>query len=60
VLEQGFYKIKDFDAGGITSSLLTYGPDDVEGMDNVRVQQIQDGKIVEVGTYPLRHIYTKQ
>ncbi len=60
VLEKGFYMIKDFDAGGITSSLLTYGPDDVEGMDNVRVQQIQDGKIVEVGSYPLRHIYTKQ
>jgi branched-chain amino acid transport system substrate-binding protein len=59
VLEQGFYKIKDFDAGGITSSLLTYGPDDVEGMDNVRVQQIQGGKIVEVGAYPLRHIYTR-
>jgi len=58
VLENGFYKIKDFDAGGITSSLLTYGPDDVEGMDNVRVQQIQGGKIVEVGAYPLRHIYT--
>jgi branched-chain amino acid transport system substrate-binding protein len=58
VLENGYYKIKDFDAGGITSSLLTYGPDDVEGMDNVRVQQIQDGKIVEVGTSPLRHIYT--
>jgi branched-chain amino acid transport system substrate-binding protein len=59
VLEQGFYKIKDFDAGDITSSPLTYGPDDVEGMDNVRVQQIQGGKIVEVGSYPLRHIYTR-
>jgi len=60
VLEQGFYKIKDFDAGDITSSPLTYGPDDVEGMDNVRVQQIQGGKIVEVGSYPLRHIYTRE
>jgi branched-chain amino acid transport system substrate-binding protein len=58
VLEHGFYKIQNFDAGGITSSPLSYGPDDVEGMDTVRVQQIQDGTIVEVGSWPLRHIYT--
>jgi len=57
VLEYGFYQIKDFDTGGITSTPLTYAPGDVEGMDTVRVQQIQDGKIVEVGTWPLRHIY---
>jgi branched-chain amino acid transport system substrate-binding protein len=57
VLEYGFYQIKDFETGGITSTPLGYGPGDVEGMDMVRVQQIQDGKIVEVGTWPLRHIY---
>jgi branched-chain amino acid transport system substrate-binding protein len=57
VLEYGFYRIKDFDTGGITSTPLTYGPGDIEGMDAVRVQQIQEGKIVEVGTWPLRHIY---
>jgi branched-chain amino acid transport system substrate-binding protein len=57
VLEYGFYQIKDLDTGGVTSTPLTYGPGDVEGMSEVRVQQIQDGKIVEVGTWPLRHIY---
>jgi branched-chain amino acid transport system substrate-binding protein len=57
VLEYGFYRIKDMDTGGITSTPLTYAPGDVEGMDEVRVQQIQGGKIVEVGTWPLRHIY---
>jgi branched-chain amino acid transport system substrate-binding protein len=57
VLEHGFYQIRDFDAGGITSTPLTYAPGDVEGMDEVRVQQIQGGKIVEVGSWPLRHIY---
>jgi hypothetical protein len=57
VLEYGFYKLDEFDTGGITSTPLTYGPGDVEGMDMVRVQQIQDGKIVEVGSWPLRHIY---
>jgi hypothetical protein len=59
VLEHGFYKIQNFETGGITSSPLSYGADDVEGMDTVRVQQIQGGKIVEVGSWPLRHIYTR-
>lgn len=56
VLEYGFYKIKNLDSGGITMP-LTYGPGDVEGCDMVRVQQVQDGEIVEVGAYPARHIY---
>jgi hypothetical protein len=59
VLEQGFYMIKNLGTGGITGSPLTYGPEDVEGADEVRVQQIQGGKIVDMGTFPCRHIYTK-
>jgi len=57
VLEYGFYQIEDFNVGDITISNLTYGPGDVEGVDMVRIQQVQDGVIVEVGSYPLRHIY---
>lgn len=57
VLEYGFYQIEGLDTGGLSSTPLTYGPVDVEGMDEVRVQQIQNGEIVEVGTWPLRHIY---
>jgi hypothetical protein len=57
VLEYGFYRIEGLDTGDITSTPLTYAPGDVEGMDEVRVQQIQGGKIVEVGSGPLRHIY---
>ena len=57
VLEYGFFAIKELETGGLASTPLTYGPGDVEGMDEVRVQQIQGGKIVEVGTWPLRHIY---
>jgi hypothetical protein len=57
VLEYGFYKIKDFSVGDITISPFTYGPLDVEGVDSVRIQQVQGGKIVELGSYPLRHIY---
>jgi hypothetical protein len=59
VLEKGFQQIKDFSTGGITISNLTYGPGDVEGVDKVRLQQVQDGKIVEIGSFPLRSIYTK-
>jgi len=57
VLEYGVYRIKDLDTGGLASTPLTFGPGDVEGMEEVRVQQIQNGEIVEVGTWPLRHIY---
>jgi len=57
VLEYGFYNIKSLDTGGITSTPLTYGPEDVEGVDEVRVQQIQNGEIVDMGTYPCRGIY---
>ncbi len=57
ILEYGYYKITNFNVGEITISPLTYGPGDVEGVDMVRIQQVQDGKIVEVGSYPLRHIY---
>jgi hypothetical protein len=59
VLEKGYYQIKDFNTGGITISNLTYGPGDVEGVDKVRLQQVQKGKIVELGSFPLRGIYKK-
>ncbi|MGD0780062.1 MAG: ABC transporter substrate-binding protein [Dehalococcoidales bacterium] len=57
VLEYGFFQIKNFSVGDITISPFTYGPGDVEGVDTVRLQQVQGGKIVELGSYPLRHIY---
>jgi ABC-type branched-subunit amino acid transport system substrate-binding protein len=57
VLENGFYKIKNLSTGGITSTPLTFGPNKVEGIDAIRVQQVQKGKIVELGTYPTPHVY---
>lgn len=57
VLENGFYKLKSFDMGNLTATPITYGPSQVEGTDKVRVDQIQKGKIVNLGTYPARHIY---
>jgi len=59
VLEEGFYKIKYLDTGGIAATPLTFGPGDVEGYDEVVVHQAQNGKVVKIGTWPLRHIYAK-
>jgi hypothetical protein len=60
VLEQGFFKIKNLPTGDISSTPLTYGPGDVEGVDKIRIDQVRKGKVVKVGLTPLRHIYTKK
>jgi ABC-type branched-subunit amino acid transport system substrate-binding protein len=57
VLEHGFYKIKNLNTGGMTSTPLTYGPGRVEGVDAVGVDQVQDGKAVRLGVWPCRHLY---
>jgi len=56
VLDNGFRTIMDFSTGDITVTPLTYGPEDSQGVDEVRVQQVQNGEIVEMGSYPLRNI----
>jgi hypothetical protein len=55
-LKNGFYKIKNLDTGGLSSTRLTYGPGKIEGVDAVRVDQLQKGKIVKLGVSPCRHI----
>jgi ABC-type branched-subunit amino acid transport system substrate-binding protein len=57
VLEDGFYRIKNLNTGDISSTPLTYGKGHIEGVDKIRVDQVQNGKVVKVGLYPLRHIY---
>jgi hypothetical protein len=57
VLESGFYQIKDLDTGGITSTPLTFGPGQVYGISEVLVQQVQGGKPVALGTWPVHDIY---
>jgi hypothetical protein len=59
VLEHGFYQIKNLGTGDITSTPLTFGPGEVYGISKVLVQQVQGGKVVSVGTYPVHDIYTK-
>jgi len=56
VLKKGYWQIKDLDTGGIFISPFTYGEGDVQGPDTCRIQQVIDGKIVDVGAYPLRGI----
>jgi hypothetical protein len=41
----------------LSATPLTYGPGDIEGVNAVRVDQVQKGKVVNLGTWPTRHIY---
>lgn len=57
VLQDGFYQIKNLSTGGLSATPISYSPNDVEGVNEVRVDQVQDGKVVKLGTWPTRHIY---
>jgi len=57
VLEKGVWRIKGLDTGGLTNTPLTYGPEKVEGINGCRVDQVRNGRITNVGLYPLRHLY---
>jgi branched-chain amino acid transport system substrate-binding protein len=60
VLTKGFWQIKDLSTGGVHINNLTYGDGDVMGVDEVRIQQVQAGKIVELGSYPIRYILPEE
>jgi hypothetical protein len=60
VLNYGFYMITNLDTGGIIPTPITYGQDDVEGADEVRVDQVQNGEVVLLGIYPIHGIYTQE
>ncbi len=60
VLENGFYQIKNLNTGDLSATPLTYGPGDIEGVDEVRIDQLQKGKVVKLGTWPTRHLYTQK
>lgn len=59
VLEYGFYQIKNLDTGDLTPP-LTFGPSDVEGASEMRVDQVQNGEVVLLGNYPIHGIYTHE
>jgi ABC-type branched-subunit amino acid transport system substrate-binding protein len=60
VLEHGFFQIKNLETGEISSTPLTYGPGDIEGVDEVRVDQQVKGKVVKQGTWPVRHLFKRK
>jgi branched-chain amino acid transport system substrate-binding protein len=57
VLEHGFYRIKNLNTGDLSSTPLTYGKGDIEGVDAVRIDQLEKGKVVKKGVYQCRHLY---
>jgi hypothetical protein len=56
VLEEGFYQIKNLSTGDLTPP-LTFGPSDVEGASEMRLDQVQNGQVVLLGIYPCHGIY---
>ena len=56
VLKKGFWQIKDFSTGDLTITPLTFGEGDPQGLEKVRLQQAQNGKIVELGSEPIQNI----
>jgi ABC-type branched-subunit amino acid transport system substrate-binding protein len=59
VLKNGFYKIKNLDTGELTNTPLTYGPGNIQGCSAVRLWQAQGGKMVKLGVWPIRQLYSK-
>ena len=57
VLNNGFFQIKNLDTGGISSTPISYAPGKIEGVDKVRVDQLQKGKVVKQGVWPAHNIY---
>jgi hypothetical protein len=57
VLTEGFYEISGLDTRGILPSTITYGADDVEGAEDVRLDRNEDGYDAHLGDYPLRHVF---
>jgi hypothetical protein len=59
VLQKGFWQISDLSTGEITIAPLSYGEGDPQGVEEVRLQQVQNGAIAELGSYPAHNIIPK-
>lgn len=57
ILNDGFFQISGLDTGGIIPTDISYGPGDVEGAEEVRLDRNEDGVDVHLGSWPLRHVY---
>jgi ABC-type branched-subunit amino acid transport system substrate-binding protein len=57
ILDDGFFQISGLDTGGIIPTDISYGPGDVEGAEEVRLDRNEGGVDVLLGSWPLRHVY---
>ena len=57
ILDYGFFQISGLDTGGIIPTDISYGPGDVEGAEEVRLDRNEGGVDVHLGSWPLRHVY---
>lgn len=56
VFTQGFLKINGLDTGGIIPGLINYSTGSVEGARYVRIDQCQNGTVVNLGTNFALHL----
>ena len=57
IIKYGFYQMKSFDIGGLTSTPLTFGPGKHYGEETCPVYELLHGNQVLVGKYPLRRLF---
>jgi ABC-type branched-subunit amino acid transport system substrate-binding protein len=57
IIKHGFYRMKDFDTGGLTSSPLTFGPGKHYGVETCPIYELMHGRQVLLGKYPVRGLY---
>jgi hypothetical protein len=57
IIEHGFFRFRDFDTRGLTSTPLTFGPNKHMGVETCPVYELLNGKQVLVGKYPVRRLY---
>jgi len=57
IIKQGFYRLKGFDTGGLTSGPLTFGPGKHYGVETCPIYELKNNKQVLLGKYPLRGLY---
>ncbi|HDM78731.1 MAG TPA: hypothetical protein ENG51_20065 [Deltaproteobacteria bacterium] len=57
VLKEGLYRIRNFSTGGLTESPLSFGPDRLYGPERVRLDQVQAGKQVKLGYWPIHYLF---
>jgi len=59
IMKQGFYRMKGFDTGGLTSGPLTFGPQKHYGVETCPIYELMNNKQVLLGKYPVRGLFKR-